>query len=252
MSVAAKFSQLNEELIALKTSLTASTAQFSTLSEPVLSHMAELSMTGTTDIPNLMSGNLETYLRLQNVVDLMKENVSSIKASFGSIVANTGGPQVSASDRLGQALEEATAAFDVKTKPDWQDFQVLLTDLGFSVENDDENDADIVMTKQKESFICPISLKQYENPHKRYVLVLCLDAVTPLSQLTSVSFNSKSCGHSYSLEAIKSLAGSSRSVMCPISGCTDPVVIAALTPDVSLMRRMKFNHASASSRKTAI
>lgn len=74
-------------------------------------------------------------------------------------------------------------------------------------------------------FKCPITGELFDNPVKKWKIVLVL-------------ISSKSCGHTYSKEGIMNYLRKKKSAACPVAGCGKMVTVDSLIPDEDMVWKM--------------
>jgi SUMO ligase MMS21 Smc5/6 complex component len=80
---------------------------------------------------------------------------------------------------------------------------------------DNSEDEDLVVASARQTTTCPLTQTTFDRP-----------VVNP------------DCGHTYSREAIITMARSATSVRCPIHGCNNTVHISRLHPNEAMERRI--------------
>lgn len=93
-------------------------------------------------------------------------------------------------------------------------WEVTHFDQEMPIEEDFE-DEDLVVASARQTTTCPLTQMTFDRP-----------VVNP------------DCGHTYSREAILTMARSATSVRCPIHGCNNTVHISRLHPNEAMERRI--------------
>jgi SUMO ligase MMS21 Smc5/6 complex component len=120
---------------------------------------------------------------------------------------------------LEQTIRESASNIHWKSTPKYREFRERLWEINHPDEelpNDGNSDEeDLVVSSTKQSTKCPLTQTVFKRP-----------------------VTNPDCGHSYSQDAIVSLARAAQSLRCPIHGCNHTVIMSRLFPNEALERRI--------------
>ncbi|EFA80241.1 hypothetical protein PPL_07066 [Heterostelium album PN500] len=104
----------------------------------------------------------------------------------------------------------------LKQNKEFKEYKQKIWNINHTEPFDDGGNEDIFIASQTISIICPITKKNFENPVK-----------------------SRTCGHTFSKEAIQSMFRRSTSISCPVVGCSHQITQNGLERDIVMEETVK-------------